>query len=99
VAGRRNPEIWEALGHAKLYETTPPLGPWWDIIPVNTILGHAILVPNYDNNSATIPAASSKKRDRCFLFGRADGAETPGSGSKSYYVNQYAVDFTLTGYI
>ncbi len=42
------------------YETTEPLGQWYDVIEVHYILGPALLAPSFENAASTIPAEGSR---------------------------------------
>ena len=57
------------------------------------ILGPAMLAPNFENNSGTIPAAGARYKASCFSLGMPDNTRTEGTGSNLYYVNKYALKF------
>jgi hypothetical protein len=83
-----------SLGNDMCYETTEPLGPWYDVIDVRYILGPALLAPNFENPASTIPEDGSRSGASCFPVGSADRANREGSGSHLYYVNKYAFSFS-----
>ena len=87
------PDLLHALGHEMCYETTQPLGPWYDVIDVRYILGPALLAPNFENSASTIPAEAARCFATCFPVGAADRADRPGTGSMLFYVNKYAFQF------
>ena len=76
-----------------LYNTKPPIGPWYDVVDVLYILGPAMLAPNFENNSGTIPEAGARYKASCFPLGMPDNTRTEGTGSNLYYVNKYALKF------
>ena len=76
-----------------LYQTKPPVGPWYDVIDARYILGPAMLAHSFENSSATIPAAGARHKVSCFPIGDSDNARTEGTGSKVYYFNKYALKF------
>lgn len=82
------------LGNDMYYETTEPVGPWYDVIDVRYILGPALLAPNFENAASTIPAEGSRYAPSCFPVGAADRVNRPGSGSHLFYVNRYALNFS-----
>ena len=82
------------LGNDMVYETTEPLGPWYDVIDVRYILGPALLAPNFENPASTIPEHRSRSCASCFPVGSADRANREGSGSHLYYINKYAFSFS-----
>ena len=86
-------DLLEELGSFMLYDTKPPIGPWYDVVDVRYILGPAMLAPNFENNSGTIPAAGARYKASCFPLGMPDNARTEGTGSNLYYVNKYALKF------
>ena len=87
-------DLLYTLGHEMCYETTQPLGPWYDVIDVRYILGPALLAPNFENSTGTIPAEAARSCATCFPVGAADRAERPGTGSMLFYVNKYAFQFS-----
>ena len=59
------------------------------IVPISSILGRLPLVPAGDHG--TIPAAMRTIKQKLFKYGECDKDGRPGSGSKLYYINPWAM--------
>jgi hypothetical protein len=93
-----NLKFWSAAG-------TPP--PWWReagesgtkyqpeprpvvyIVPITSILGRLPLIPAGDH--CTIPAEMRHRKKDFFEYGKCDKSALPGTGSKLYYINSWAM--------
>ena len=74
-------------GTKLLYQ--PELEPEICIVPISSILGLLPLVPAGDHG--TIPAAMWNSKQRLFKHGECYKDGRPGSGSKLYYINPWAM--------
>ena len=54
-----------------------------------SILGRLPLIPAGDHG--TIPAAMRNRKKELFEYGKCDKSARPGSGSKLYYINSWAM--------
>ena len=70
-----------------LYVPAPEPRVW--IVPVTSILGRLPLVPVGD--AGTIPFSMASHKQQCFPGGTCDRADAPGSGSKLFYINTWAM--------
>jgi len=70
-----------------LYVPEPEPLVW--IVPVTSILGRLPLVPV--GNTGTIPFSMASKQQAHFPEGTCDRANAPGSGSKLFYINTWAM--------
>ena len=60
------------------------------VVPITSILGRLPLVPAGDHG--TIPAAMRNRKKELFEYGKCDeSAARPGTGSKLYYINSWAM--------
>jgi hypothetical protein len=75
------------IGTKALYLPAPDPLVW--IVPVTSILGSLPLVPVGD--TGTIPFSMASKQQSCFPEGTCDRANAPGSGSKLFYINTWAM--------
>ena len=73
-----------------LYLPAPEPRVW--IVPVTSILGSLPLVPV--GNAGTIPFSMASHKQQCFPGGTCDLAYAPGSGSKLFYINAWAMVWT-----
>ena len=92
VYGHRNtPAWWREAGESgtkKLYQPEPR--PIVYIVPITSILGRLPLIPAGDHG--TIPAAVRNRKKEMFEYGKCDeSAARPGTGSKLYYINSWAM--------
>ena len=91
VYGHRNtPAWWREAGESgtkKLYQPEPR--PVVYVIPITSILGRLPLIPAGDHG--TIPAAMRHRKKDFFEYGKCDQSARPGSGSKLYYINSWAM--------
>ena len=71
-----------------LYVPAAPEPRVW-IVPVTSILGRLPLVPVGD--AGTIPFSMASHKQQCFPGGTCDRADAPGSGSKLFYINTWAM--------
>ncbi len=72
IDGSGRQDTLHSLGNAMCYETTEPLGPWYDMIDVCYILGPALLALNFENPASMIPEHRSRSCASCFPVGSAD---------------------------
>ena len=72
------------IGTKMLYMPEPEPRVW--IVPVTSILGRLPLVL-----VGTIPFSMASKQQECFPEGACDRANAPGSGSKLFYINTWAM--------
>jgi hypothetical protein len=75
------------IGTKVLYMPAPEPRVW--IVPVSSILGRLPLVPVGD--TGTIPFSMASKQQAYFPQGTCDQANAPGSGSKLFYINTWAM--------
>ena len=91
VYGHRNtPAWWREAGESgtkKLYQPEPR--PVVYIVPITSILGRLPLIPAGDHG--TIPAAVRNSKKELFEYGKCDESARPGTGSKLYYINSWAM--------
>ena len=91
VCRRNNPRWWREAGESgtkKLYQPEPR--PVVYVIPITSILGRLPLIPAGDHG--TIPAAMRHRKKELFEYGECDkSAARPGTGSKLYYINSWAM--------
>ena len=66
-----------------------PTAPKVWVVPVSHILGRLALVPAGD--SGTIPETMRCREPGMYPGGRCDSAGEPGSGSKLFYINSWAM--------
>jgi len=59
------------------------------VVPITSILGRLPLVPAGDHD--TIPAAMRHHKKELFEYGKCDESARPGTGSKLYYINSWAM--------
>jgi hypothetical protein len=87
---RNNPPWWREAGESgtkKLYQPEPR--PVVYIVPITSILGRLPLVPAGDHG--TIPAAMRHRKKELFEYGQCDESRRPGTGSKLYFINSWAM--------
>ena len=87
---RNNPPWWREAGESgtkKLYQPEPR--PVIYIVPITSILGRLPLVPAGDHG--TIPAAMRHRKKELFEYGQCDESRRPGTGSKLYFINSWAM--------
>ena len=87
---RNNPPWWREAGESgtkKLYQPEPR--PVVYVVPITSILGRLPLVPAGDHG--TIPAAMRHRKKELFEYGKCDESARPGTGSKLYYINSWAM--------
>jgi hypothetical protein len=91
VCRRNTPRWWREAGESgtkKLYQPEPR--PVVYVIPITSILGRLPLIPAGDHG--TIPAAMRHRKKELFEYGKCDkSAARPGTGSKLYYINSWAM--------
>ena len=91
VCRRNTPRWWREAGESgtkKLYQPEPR--PVVYVIPITSILGRLPLIPAGDHG--TIPAAMRHRKKELFEYGECDkSAARPGTGSKLYYINSWAM--------
>ncbi len=80
----------EAEGHIRLYEPDD----WYDVIPVEYILGRLPLMPDF--GTRTIPHKWAKHKNLLFPKGKADSSHDAQDGSKLFYVNHFAMSWART---
>jgi hypothetical protein len=86
------PPWWREAGESgtkKLYQPEPR--PVVYVVPITSIfkLGRLPLIPAGDHG--TIPAEMRHRKKDFFEYGRCDESARPGSGSKLYYINSWAM--------
>ena len=84
------PPWWREAGESgtkKLYQPEPR--PVVYVVPITSILGRLPLVPAGDHG--TIPAAMRHRKKELFEYGKCDESARPGTGSKLYYINSWAM--------
>ena len=59
------------------------------MVPITRILGRLPLVPVGDHG--TIPASMGARNNQLFKHRRCDEVGRPGTGSKLYYINSWAM--------
>ena len=74
-------------GTKQLYQPEP--SPVTYMVPITRILGRLPLVPVGDHG--TIPASMGARKNQLFKHGRCDEVGRPGTGSKLYYINSWAM--------
>ena len=90
-ARRTTPPWWREAGETgtkQVYQPEPR--PVIYVVPITSILGRLPLVPVGDHG--TIPAAMRHRKQELFEYGRCDESGLrPGTGSKLYYINSWAM--------
>ena len=93
VYGHRNtPAWWREAGESgtkKLYQPEPRPVVYIVPITVTSILGRLPLIPAGDHG--TIRAAMRNRKKELFEYGKCDKSARPGTGSKLYYINSWAM--------
>ena len=87
---RNTPSWWREAGESgtkQLYQPEPR--PVVYIVPITSILGRLPLIPAGDHG--TIPAAMRNRTKELFEYGKCDESARPGTGSKLYYINSWAM--------
>ena len=87
---RRVPPWWSQAGESGtklLYQPEPE--PEIYIVPVSSSLGTVPLVPAGDHG--TIPVAMRNSKSQRLQYGQCNADGRPGSGSKLYYINAWAM--------
>jgi hypothetical protein len=87
---RSTPPWWREAGESgtkQLYQPEP--SPVTYMVPITRILGRLPLVPVGDHG--TIPASMKNRKAQLFKHGRCDEDGRPGSGSKLYFINSWAM--------
>ena len=96
MLNRRVPPLWSQAGESGtrlLYQ--PEQDPVIYNVPITSILGRPsilgrlFLVPAGDQG--TIPAAMRNSKSQLFKYGECNKVWSPGSDSKLYYINQWAM--------
>ena len=85
-------DFWHARGYEIYYESTPPDGPMYDVVPIDRILGACPLIRLYRNVTGTIPIWAEGQQKQAYPKGRRD-TETV-LGSKTYVLNNLALKFS-----
>ena len=87
---RNAPPWWREAGESgtkQLYQPEPK--PVVYIVPATSILGRLPLIPVGDHG--TIPAVMRNRKKDLFEYGKCDDNGSPGTGSKLYYINSWAM--------
>jgi len=87
---RNTPPWWRETGECgtkQLYQPEPQ--PVVYIVPTTSILGRLPLIPVGDHG--TIPAVMRNRKKDLFEYGKCDDIGRPGTGSKLYYINSWAM--------
>ncbi len=87
---RSTPQWWREAGESgtkQLYQPEP--SPVTYMVPITRILGRLPLVPVGDHG--TIPASMRNRKAQLFQHGRCDEDGRPGTGSKLYFINSWAM--------
>ena len=87
---RSTPPWWREAGESgtkQLYQPEP--SPVTYMVPITRILGRLPLVPVGDHG--TIPASMRNRKAQLFKHGRCDEDGRPGTGSKLYFINSWAM--------
>jgi len=84
-----------SMGYTSLYMPTEEGKVWYDILPLERILGIAPIIPDYESKNACIPTSVRARKDVCFPVGMAttlkrDRVTISKLGSPLYYVNRLA---------
>ena len=90
LSSRSIPPWWRQAGESgtkQLYQPQP--NPVTYMVPITRILGRLPLVPVGDHG--TIPASMRHRKKQLFEHGRCDDVGRPGTGSKLYYINSWAM--------
>ena len=83
---------WHGRGYHLLYESSTPIGPHYDIVGLDQVLGICPLIRLYRNVHGTIPEWAAADRNRAFPVGRADqGSQL---GTSTYVLNRLALMFS-----
>ena len=85
-------DFWHGRGYTLLYETTPPIGPHFDVIGSERLLGICPLMPLYRNMHATIPEWAQNQQAAAFPLGRSDRPNQ--KGSRTFIINRLALAFS-----
>ena len=87
---RNAPHLWREAGESgtkQLYQPEPQ--PVVYIVPTTSILERLPLIPVGDHG--TIPAVMRNHKKDLFVSGKCDDIGRPGTGSKLYYINSWAM--------
>jgi hypothetical protein len=90
LACRTTPPWWTEAGERgskKLYQPEPR--PVVYVVPITSILGRLALIPAGDH--CTIPAAMRNRKKELVEYGKCDKSRRPGTFSKLYYINSWAM--------
>jgi hypothetical protein len=85
--GRNQYPSTAQIGTKLLYMPSP--NPVVYVVPLSHILGRLPLIPSGD--FSTIPRNMSGRGDGCYPQGSGDKRGAPGSGSKLFYINSWAM--------
>ena len=89
---RESKQWWQStaqIGTKMLYLPQPRQMVW--IVPISSILGRLPLVPA--GETGTIPHSMTARQRACFEYGECDKADEPGTGSRLYHINSWAMVF------
>ena len=85
-------DLWHGRGYHILYESSEPIGPHYDIVGLDQVLGICPLSRLYRNLHGTIPEWAAADRDPAFPVGRADEGNV--LGTATYVLNHLALMFS-----
>ncbi len=75
------PDLWHGKGYRLLYETTQPVGPHYDVVPLERILGLCPVMRLSCNSNATIPEWVANSAEGAFPVGSKSTKTEPGSAT------------------
>ena len=84
--------MWHARGYSLLYETSEPIGPHYDVVPLDRILGLCPVMRLYRNVSGTIPDWAVNQQAQAYPVGRRTTDRK--LGSATYVVNKLGLKYS-----
>ena len=85
-------DIWHSRGYTTLYETTAPIGPHYDVVPIDRVLGQCPLMRLYRNVSGTIPQWAESQQVAAYPCGRRQ--TNARLGSSTFVINQLGLKYS-----
>ena len=86
------PDMQHGKGYRLLYETTKPVGPHYDVVPLERILGLCPVIRLYLNSNSTIPEWVANSAEGAFPVGRKSTKTEPCSAT--YVINNLGLKFS-----
>eukprot|EP00961_Rhodomonas_salina_P165615 2231535-Rhodomonas_salina.1 len=72
--------LWNPKGYTLLYKMSKPIGPHYDVVQLDCVLGTGCqLMWLYSNVTGTIPEWVAGQQAKAFPYGRKSTVQVPGS--------------------